>query len=145
MKIRDDTLLNFKGPFSINKNNFCYRVPVGPDSSVCTETRYGLDGPGIESRWGRDFPHPSRRALWPTQPPVLWVPDLSRGDKAAGAWRWPPTQSSSEVEGRVELNLYSPSVPSWPVMRWTLPLPLPLSCTGCTWKFCRQTVFAAPC
>ena len=25
-------------------------------------TRYGLDGPGIESRWGRDFPHPSRPA-----------------------------------------------------------------------------------
>ena len=22
-------------------------------------TRYGLDGPGIESRWARDFPHPS--------------------------------------------------------------------------------------
>jgi hypothetical protein len=26
---------------------------------------YGLDGPGIESRWGRDFPHPSRSALGP--------------------------------------------------------------------------------
>jgi hypothetical protein len=25
--------------------------------------RYGLDGPGIESQWGRDFPHPSRGAL----------------------------------------------------------------------------------
>jgi hypothetical protein len=29
-------------------------------------TRYGLDGPGIESRWGQDFLHPSR----PTQPPI---------------------------------------------------------------------------
>ena len=26
-------------------------------------TRYGLDGLGIESWWGRDFPHPSRPAL----------------------------------------------------------------------------------
>ena len=26
-------------------------------------TGYGLDGPGIESRWGRDFPHLSRRVL----------------------------------------------------------------------------------
>jgi len=31
---------------------------VGPDGSVGTATRYGLGGPEIESRWGRDFPHP---------------------------------------------------------------------------------------
>jgi hypothetical protein len=28
---------------------------MGRDSSAGTVTRHGLDGPGIESRWGRDF------------------------------------------------------------------------------------------
>jgi len=52
---------------------------VGRDSSVGIATRYGLDSPGIESRWGRDFPHPSRTALGPTQPPTQWTQGLSRG------------------------------------------------------------------
>jgi hypothetical protein len=43
---------------------------VGLDSSVGIGTRYGLDGPGIESRWRRDFPHPSTTALGLTQPPI---------------------------------------------------------------------------
>ena len=87
------------------------------DSSVGIAIRYRLDGSGIESRRGRDLPHPSKPALGPTQPPI---PDLSQG-KAAEAWRWPPTPSSAEVKERVELYLYSPHAPSWPVMVWTLP------------------------
>ena len=51
----------------------------GPSSSVGIVTGYGLDGPNIESLWGRDFPHLSRPALRPTQPPAQWVLSLFRG------------------------------------------------------------------
>ena len=36
-----------------------------PGSAVDVATGHGLDGPGIESRWERDFPHLSRSALGP--------------------------------------------------------------------------------
>ena len=49
----------------------------GPGSSVRIATDYGLDCPVIESRWGEIF-RPSRPALRSTQPPVQWVPGLSR-------------------------------------------------------------------
>jgi len=47
--------------------------------SVGIATRYELDGSGIESRWGQDFPHQCRPALGPNQPPIQWVLGLSRG------------------------------------------------------------------
>ena len=56
-----------------------YHVSL-PGSVVGIAIAYGLEGPGIESRWGgRDFPHLSRPALRPPQPPVQLVPGLSQG------------------------------------------------------------------
>ena len=52
--------------------------------SVGIATRYGLDDPGIESRWRRDFAHPSRQAQGPTQPPTQCVPRLSQGWSGRG-------------------------------------------------------------
>ena len=57
----------------------CHNCPMGRNSSVGIATSYGLEGLGIESRWGPDIPHTSRPALGLTQPPVQWVAGLSRG------------------------------------------------------------------
>ena len=56
-------------------------------SCLCVGRNSGMDGPGIESRWGRDFSQPSRPALGPTQLPIQWILGLFPGGKAAGAWR----------------------------------------------------------
>jgi hypothetical protein len=47
--------------------------------SSVSSTGYGLDGPGIESRWGWDFSQTTIPALGPIQPPVQWVAGLFRG------------------------------------------------------------------
>jgi len=60
---------------------------------------------------GRDFPHRSRRALRPTQPPVKYVPGLFSEGKLQGRVDHRP-RSSTEVKERVERFVYSLSGPS---------------------------------
>jgi hypothetical protein len=74
-----------------------YKHACGPGSSVGIATGYGLDGLGIESRWGRDFSHTSRPALGPTQPPPMgtgYLPDVKRPGRGADH----PPPPSAEVE-----------------------------------------------
>jgi len=60
-------------------------TPVGWYRIDGIATRYGLDSPRIESRWRRDYPHPSRPDLGPTQPPIQMVLGLP-GGKVAWVW-----------------------------------------------------------
>jgi hypothetical protein len=41
-----------------------HEIRKGRDGSVCIASHYGLDGPRIESRWGRDFPKPVQTDPW---------------------------------------------------------------------------------
>jgi hypothetical protein len=79
---------------------------------------------GIESRWRRDFQHPSIPALGSTQPPIQWVLGFPLGVKRLGRGVDHPPPSSAEVKERVELYLYFPPWLSWLFLGWTLPLPL---------------------
>ena len=80
----------------------CY--PGGQDGSVGISTRYRLDGPGIESRWGGEIFRTRSDRSW--GPPSLLYNGyrVFPGGKAAGAWSWSPTPIfSAEVLNRVEL------------------------------------------
>jgi hypothetical protein len=93
-------------------------------SSVGIAIRYGLDGPGIESRWVPKFSalvqngpeaHPASCTMGTGSFP---------GVKRTGCGVDHPPTSSFDVKERVELYLYSPYGPLWPVLGWTLPLHL---------------------
>ena len=80
--------------------------------------------------------NPGGGEIFHTRPDRSWGPPsllyngyrVFPGGKAARAWRWPPT-CSAEVKETIDLYLYSTSRPSWPVLGWTVPFPLPLQ--GC--------------
>jgi hypothetical protein len=61
-----------------------YKYIMDLDSSVAIVTRCGLGGPGIESRWGRDFPLPSTPALGPIMPLVPMGTESFPGVKQPG-------------------------------------------------------------
>ena len=61
------------------------------DSSIGIATRLGARRSGDRIRVRTRFSTPVRPALEPNETHVQWLPGVSPGGKAAGAWRWPPT------------------------------------------------------
>jgi hypothetical protein len=81
-----------------------------------------MDGPRIESRWGQDVSHTSPPTLAPNQPPVQWISGVFPRGIAAGRKVYYPPPSIADVKENVQLHLYSPSGPLWPVLGWTVTL-----------------------
>jgi len=95
---------------------------VGRDSAVRIATRYRLDGPEIECRWGQVFPHPSRPTQGPTQPSVQWVPSHSRGLSNRDVMLTTQNHLAPKLKKSKSMPL-PPTGTSWPVLRWTVLLP----------------------
>jgi hypothetical protein len=111
---------------------------VGRVNSVGIATRYGLDGLGIESRWWRDFPQPSRPALIAHPASYTIRTGTFLGiNPPVRVFDHPPPASVEVTEG-VKLCPYSTSVPSWPVLGWALPLTLLVR------EFSKFNVFVVP-
>ena len=83
-------------------------------------TRYRVDGPEIESQWGRDFLHPSRLAH-PTFHKVVTGSFLGIKRSKRSFYHPPPT--SAKVKERVQVHLYSLPGPLWPVLGQTITIP----------------------
>ena len=94
-------------PQQIIRNPYTFS---GTGSVVGIATGYGMDGPGIESRWGREFPHLFRPALGPHSFLYNGYRVFPGGKERPGRDA-DPSPPSSAVVMRVELYLYSPCGP----------------------------------
>ena len=78
----------------------------GPGSSVGIATGYGLDGPGIETRWGARFSAPVQTGPGAHPASCTMGTGSFPGVKTAWAWCWPLTAFKWRGQERVELYLY---------------------------------------
>ena len=89
---------------------------MGRGSSVGIATRYGMDGPRIESRWEVRFSTPVQTG------PGFYPASYRMGTGAFPGVKRPgrdgdhPLPFTVEVMEVVELYFYSTSSPSWPVL-----------------------------
>jgi hypothetical protein len=109
----------------LKTNLFTYRfiilLLINGIVQATSATWYGLDGLGFESRRKRDFSHPSRTAVGPTQLPIELVPGRFPRGKAAGERQWSSTPFYSRGSRKSSAIGLLPSGPSWPVLGWTSP------------------------
>ena len=82
---------------------------MGWDSSVGIETRYGLDGPRIESRLEAKFSASVQTGPGAQPGSYTMGNGSSAGVKRPGRGADHALPSSAEVEGKVELYIYSSS------------------------------------
>ena len=90
-----ESLIEFSALFELYWTWF---TENGPGGSAGIATGYGLDGPWIESRWARDFPHLSRPALGSTQPLYKGYRDFPGGKVRPGRNALPLTPPSAVVK-----------------------------------------------
>ena len=89
---------------------------MGHDSSVGIATRYGLDGPGMESRWGARFSAPVHGSPGARLASYMMGNGSFPWVKRPGHGADHPPPSSAEVKEREELYLYFSSGPLRPVL-----------------------------
>jgi hypothetical protein len=93
--------------------------------AVSIATRYWLDSSGVESRCGARFSAPVQTRSGAHLATYIMDTGSFPGVKRPGHGDDHPLPSSAKVKEKVELYLYSTCGPSWPVIGWTLPLPVP--------------------
>ena len=95
---------------------FTFAVNIGRDISVDIATRYGMDGPGIESRCGARFSAPDQTG------PESYPASCTMGTRSLPGVKQPgrgadhPPPSKCRGQERVGLYLYSQYGSSWPVI-----------------------------
>ena len=97
-------------------------LPLNIWDGIAQSTRYELDGPGIESRWGARFSAPVQTG--PGAHPSCCTMDTGSfpGVKRPGRGADHPPPSKYRGLERVGLYLYLPSGPQWPDIGRTSPL-----------------------
>ena len=129
---RKGEIFKVKVPLSsinhLKPSSYCMYLQIcGPGSLVGIATDYGLDGPGIESQWGRDFPPRSDRPWGPPSLVYNGYRVFPRGKERPGRDADPLLPSSAVV-----MKEYSyTSTP-------------PMGCTACTEPQCLYTGCTLP-